>query len=57
MIIDINEEQRQLIIFSLAILSIKRPGFDIALNEIAIKIDNVLDGRAVMYDEFIKLNK
>lgn len=55
MTLDIDEGQRQLILMALAHLSIERPGFDYALNLIAIKIDNVLEDRAVLYDEFRKL--
>lgn len=53
--IEIDEGQRQMMILALAHLSIERPGWDTALNELALKMDNVEDGRAVMYDQFRKL--
>lgn len=51
----LDEGQRQMVIMALADLSVKSPGFDWALNEIARKIDNVVDERAVMYDDFRRL--
>lgn len=53
--VEITEEERQTIILALSRLSIERPGWDFLLNEIACKMDNVLDERAVMYDQFRKL--
>lgn len=52
MTFEIDEGQRQLLLMALAHLSVERPGFDYALNVIAVRVDNVQDGRAVMYDEF-----
>ncbi len=46
------EEERQLVIKALASLSRINPGLDAVLNSIAIKIDNVHEGRAVMYEAF-----
>ena len=37
----LSEEQRQLVLMSLALLSIARPGFDYALHAIAVQIDNL----------------
>jgi len=53
--IEIDEEHRQMMILALAHLSVERPGWDHALNELALKMDNVEDGRATMYDQFRKL--
>jgi hypothetical protein len=52
MSIEISEEQRQLILLALASLAVERPGFDLAMNTIAIKMDNVQDGRGELYDQF-----
>lgn len=47
-----DEGDRQLVLLALATLSIRSPGFDDALNRIAVRIDNVVMGRAQMYDAF-----
>ena len=52
---DREESERQLVLLALAVLSLENPGFDFALNEIAVQFDNVEAGRAVMYDEFRRL--
>jgi hypothetical protein len=48
----LEEEERQLVLMALAELSVRCPGFDDAINRIAVRIDNAKDGRAVMYDSF-----
>lgn len=48
----LGEDERQLVLLALAVLSLQSPGFDDALNRIAARIDTVKDDRAVMYDEF-----
>lgn len=53
--IEIDEAQRQMMLLALAHLSVERPGWDFALNELALKMDNVEGGRAYMYDQFRKL--
>jgi len=50
-----EEEERQLVLLALAVLSIENPGFDFACNEIAVQFDNVEAGRALMYDAFREL--
>jgi hypothetical protein len=55
--LELEEGDRQLLLLALAVLSLESPGFDYALNAIAVRIDNVHDGRAVMYDEFRELRK
>jgi len=61
--VTLDESQRQLVLMALAWLSLQRQGFDYALNEIALKLDNayvasnreaIPDGsrRAKLYDEF-----
>lgn len=49
--LELPEDQRQLVLLALAVLSLESPGFDYAINEVAKKIDNVANGRALTYDE------
>jgi hypothetical protein len=49
-VVSIDEGQRQLILMSLAHLAVERPGFDYALREIALLIDNPPDGE--MFQDF-----
>jgi len=53
--LELSEEERQAVILALSRLSIEHPGWDFMLNEIACKMDNVSEKRAVMYDQFRKL--
>ena len=53
--IEVDEGQRQMILLALAHLSVERPGWDHALNEIARKMDRINEGRARLYDQFRKL--
>jgi hypothetical protein len=51
--IEVTEVERQAVLLALAELSLRRPGWDYMLNDIACKMDNVSPGgRAVMYDSF-----
>jgi len=59
--LELEEEERQLVLLALAVLSLESPGFDHALNEIAKKIDNVekvrreygtQEDRAQTFDQF-----
>ncbi len=50
--LELPEEDRQMVLLALAVLSLESPGFDHALNEIAKRIDNVESDRALMYDVF-----
>jgi len=56
MTLELDEGERQLVLLALAKLSIERPGWDAALNRIALRMDNTENGRAQMYDDFRKLN-
>jgi hypothetical protein len=48
-----DEAQRQVVLLALAELSIARPGWLEALEEIALKMDNkTAEGRAEMFDQF-----
>jgi len=49
--VEITEEERQMLLLALGHLARERPGWDWALNEIAKKLDNITDGRAVAYDQ------
>jgi hypothetical protein len=53
----LEEAERQMVLLALARLSIERPGWDAALNRLAMKIDNDREGRAEMYDAFRKLGR
>jgi hypothetical protein len=55
--LQLDESQRQMVLLALAHLSIERRGWEYALHEIALLIDNQRDGRAVMYDEFRALRR
>ena len=50
--VQLSEEERQAVILALAMLAVERPGWDAFLNEIASRMDNVVNGRAQMYDGF-----
>jgi hypothetical protein len=50
--LELEEGERQALLMALAHLAVERPGWDDMLNRIAVRIDNVKDGRAAMYDEF-----
>lgn len=52
-----GEGDRQLILMALAHLAVERPGFDYALNLIAMRFDNIEKDRAVLYDRFKVLHK
>jgi hypothetical protein len=48
----LEESDRQLVLLALAVLSLESPGFDDALNRVAVRIDNIVEGRGVMYESF-----
>jgi hypothetical protein len=51
-------DDQQLLIMALAHLSIERPGFDNALNRLALKFDRDRgDGRAKLYEGFRSLHQ
>ena len=54
---NLDECDRQLLLMALAHLSIERPGWDYALNRLALQFDIEADGRAAMYDQFRALRK
>ncbi len=52
MMLELDHSDRQLVLLALAVLSLRSPGFEDALNRIAVRLDNVCNGRAVMFDAF-----
>ena len=52
----LDESDRQLVLLALAVLSVRSPGADDALNRIALRIDNDRGGRGDTYDSFRRLN-
>lgn len=52
--LELDESDRQLVLLALAVLSLRSPGFDGALNRIACRIDNAKRDRAEMYDALRK---
>jgi hypothetical protein len=61
--VELEDGERQLVLLALAELSLSRPGFDFALNNIAVKMDNAMVGfesesrRGELYDAFRELNR
>lgn len=55
--LELEEGERQMVLLALAHLSRERPGWDDALNRIALRIDNEENGRAKLYDAFRKLDR
>jgi hypothetical protein len=51
-----DEEQRQLVLMALAHLAVERPGFDQALSKIAMKMDNLFEGKPELYGRFKELH-
>jgi hypothetical protein len=52
-VVKLDEGERQLLLMALAHLAVERPGWDDALNRLALKADDeAVSGRAAMYDEF-----
>jgi hypothetical protein len=50
--VEIDEGERQMLILAMATLAVERPGWDYALNRLALKMDNAENDRAVMFDQF-----
>ncbi len=55
--LELDEGDRQMVVLALAHLSVERPGWDHALNLLALQIDNQSEGRGVMFDELRKLHR
>jgi hypothetical protein len=55
--LDLDESDRQLVVLALAVLSLRCPGFDDAINRIAARIDEAERGRAKLYDELRRLRE
>lgn len=54
--VHLEEGQRQMTLLALAKLSIERPGWTWALEQIALKMDNVDGENAVTFRAFIQLH-
>lgn len=52
LMVELLEEERQMVLLALAVLSLESPGFDYLCNLIACKMDNVEKERAQAYDIF-----
>jgi len=50
--LDLDESDRQIVLLALAVLSLRSPGLDYALNRVACRIDNVKAERAETYEAF-----
>lgn len=48
--VTLDESERQAIILALAHVAVDRPGWDYMLNEIALKMDRDIEGRAMMFE-------
>ncbi len=53
----LDEGERQMMLMALAHLSVERPGWDDALQRLAMQLDNEQNGRPQMYDEFRKMHR
>lgn len=56
-VMKLDEGERQMMLMALAHLSIERPGWDDALQRLAMQLDNEQNGRPQMYDEFRQLHR
>jgi hypothetical protein len=56
-VLRLEEGERQMVLMALAHLAIERPGWDDALQRLAIQLDNEQRGRPQMYDEFRTLRR
>jgi hypothetical protein len=51
--LELSEEERQMVLLAMAVLSLESPGFDPMLNDMALRIDTPeRGGRATMFDKF-----
>jgi hypothetical protein len=55
--LELSEEQRQLTLLALALTALLRPGFDLALREIASKLERPGYPGLGMFDGFKNLNR
>lgn len=52
LVVTFPEEERQMMLMALAHLAVERPGWDDALNRLALKLDIAVTGKAKMYEGF-----
>jgi hypothetical protein len=53
----LDEGERQMMLMALAHLAVERPGWDDTLQRLAKQLDNEINGRPQMYDEFRKMHR
>jgi hypothetical protein len=53
----LDEGNRQMVLMALAHLAVERPGWDDALNRLALQIDNAEGGRASLYESFRQMHR
>lgn len=53
----LEEGERQMVLMALAHLAVERPGWDDALQRLAMQLDNEQNNRPQMYDEFRKIHR
>lgn len=53
----LEEGERQMVLMALAHLAVERPGWDDALQRLAMQLDNEQNNRPQMYDEFRKMHR
>ncbi len=56
-IMRLDEGERQMMLMALAHLAVERPGWDDALQRLAMQLDNEHRGRPQIYDEFRTLRQ
>lgn len=52
----IDESQRQATLLALGHLAVERPGWDFMLSEIALRMDNTVEGRPELFDKFRQMH-
>jgi len=50
--LELDESDRQIVLLALAVLSLRSPGLDYALNRVACRIDSMKGDRAETYEAF-----
>jgi hypothetical protein len=55
--LELDESDRQIVLLALAVLSLRSPGLDYALNRVARRIDNVKGDRAELYEAFRRVRR
>ena len=56
-VLKLDESERQMVLMALAHLAVERPGWEYVLHDIALRIDNAENHRAVLFDEFRAMHR